>query len=68
MPRVCPPWVQNLAKKPNSTNSSTVDSNGSPSSAPDSVRAHFGFADDRDLDHLVDEAVTISRAVHSRKS
>jgi hypothetical protein len=45
-----------LAKKPNSTNNSTVDSSGSPSSAPDSVSAHFGFADDRCLDQLVDEA------------
>src|SRR5450830_335458 len=41
MPRVCPEWVQNLAKKPNSTKNKIVDSNGSPSSVPDSVRVRI---------------------------
>ena len=34
VPRVCPEWVQNLAKKPNSTKNRMVDNSGSPSSAP----------------------------------
>ncbi|MNC72848.1 hypothetical protein D3C75_1239610 [compost metagenome] len=41
IPRVCPPWVQNLAKKPNSANSRIVDSSGSPSSAPASVSSRM---------------------------